>query len=784
MRLRTIALILALLVVGLGTVVVEVTAQAAGTVGGVAKDALGRPLSGVQLRLEATDGRVVARTTADAQGRFTFTGVAPGTYAVVGERSGFDTATSVVTVPAAGGAVAADLTLASKEALDVKVAAKRLEEARLSIQPRIGASTYEITSETIQNQPAAENNPLSQILLQAPGVSQDSFNQIRIRNEHANIQYRINGVALPEGVSVFGQSLSPRFASSIELITGALPAQYGLRTAGIFDIQTKTGSLDPGGYVGMYGGSFGWIQPSAEYRGSVGRFNYFVSGDYLQNNIGLSPATPNGPIHDKTQQGHGFGYFEYILDSTTRLSAIAGTFVGHFQIPNRPGQDASFVVNGIDEFDSLKLNQTQREQNHYLVLSYLKAEKDLTFQLSTFARYSKLEFRPDPLGDVLFNGIASRADRSNVAAGIQAEGSYVLTPSHTVRAGVIISGERTSVQTNSLVLPAEGGEQTGDTPFSIFDSQGKNAFTYSLYGQDAWRIVPSLTLNAGLRFDYYDGFESEWQLSPRVNLVWTATPTTTVHAGYARYFTPPPLANISTATISKFAGTTAESEVTANSPVKSERAHYFDVGVTQQILPGWKVGVDAYYKIAKNLLDDGQFGAPIIQTPFNYDKAYNWGVELSTSFVRGPFSAYGNLALAQQKAKKIISAQALFSQEDLDFISKNYIHTDHDQFLTASAGVAYLLWEKTRFSLSMLAASGLRRTVNSPNDDTVPSYQQVNLGITHRFKVAALGELEARFDVINLLDKNYFIRDGTGVGVFSPQFGPPRGFFGGLKKLF
>jgi len=208
------------------------------------------------------------------------------------------------------------------------------------------------------------------------------------------------------------------------------------------------------------------------------------------------------------------------------------------------------------------------------------------------------------------------------------------------------------------------------------------------------------------------------------------------------------------------------------------------VGVTQVILPGWKVGLDAYYKRASNLLDDGQFGAPIIQTPFNYDKAYNWGVELSTSFVKGPFSAYGNLALAQQKAKNIVSAQALFSQEDLDFIRTHYIHTDHDQFLTASAGVAYTLWEKTRFSVSMLAASGLRRTVNTPNDEHVPAYQQVNLGITHRFKLAALGEFEARFDVINLLDRNYVIRDGTGVGVFSPQFGPPRGFFGGLKKLF
>jgi len=46
-----------------------------------------------------------------------------------------------------------------------------------------------------------------------------------------------------------------------------------------------------------------------------------------------------------------------------------------------------------------------------------------------------------------------------------------------------------------------------------------------------------------------------------------------------------------------------------------------------------------------------------------------------------------------------------------------------------------------------------------------------------------LGGFEARFDVINLLNNNHELRDGTGLGVFAKQFGPPRGFFGGLKKV-
>jgi hypothetical protein len=66
-----------------------------------------------------------------------------------------------------------------------------------------------------------------------------------LRGEHANLQYRLNGAELPEGLSVFGQALISRFANSISLITGALPAQYGFQTAGVVDIQTKTGITNP-----------------------------------------------------------------------------------------------------------------------------------------------------------------------------------------------------------------------------------------------------------------------------------------------------------------------------------------------------------------------------------------------------------------------------------------------------------------------------------------------------------------------------------------------------------
>ncbi len=140
------------------------------------------------------------------------------------------------------------------------------------------------------------------------------------------------------GPAFFGENLSTRFVESMQLITGALPAEYGLRTAGIVDIQTKSGLFAPGGSIGMYGGSYSTLNPSAEYGGSIDGYNYFVSSDYLQSDHGINGVTAKyNQIHDGTEQGHGFAYLEKIIDANNKISAMFGEFNAHFQIPNNPG---------------------------------------------------------------------------------------------------------------------------------------------------------------------------------------------------------------------------------------------------------------------------------------------------------------------------------------------------------------------------------------------------------------------------------------------------------------
>src|SRR6202023_3544733 len=134
----------------------------------------------------------------------------------------------------------------------------------------------------------------------------------------------------------------------------------------------------------------------------------------------------------------------------------------------------------------------------------------------------------------------------------------------------------------------------------------------------------------------------ETQLSPRVNLVMKATDSTTVHAGYSRYFVPPPFQLVTPTAIALFNNTTNAPAVQLDNVVRAERSHYFDVGVNQIIVPGLTVGLDGYYKLATNLIDEGQFGAPIILTAFNYAKGRVGGGEFTLSYDQVPWTSYRN----------------------------------------------------------------------------------------------------------------------------------------------
>jgi outer membrane receptor protein involved in Fe transport len=507
--------------------------------------------------------------------------------------------------------------------------------------------------------------------------------------------------------------------------------------------------------------------------------SWYFTGNYLQNNIGIeSPTGSPSPIHDGSVQGKGFGYVSWLLDPDTRLSLFSGSSYGFFHIPDNPNQTPNFTAFGQSNFNSATLNEKQRETSDYTALSLQQARGDLDYQVTAFGRYSSVFFKPDILGDLIFNGDATRVYRNVATYGFQDDNSYKLNDTHTLRQGFIVSTEYGTSKTSSQVFPVDAnGNQLSDVPTTIGDDHAKWGYLAGIYLQDEWKLTDKLTLNYGARFDYYTAYVTDQQLSPRVNAVYKLTDRTTLHAGYAREFTPPPFELIAPNTINKFLNTTLAPTVTQDDNVKVQKDNYFDVGATHRLTDDLQVGIDGYYKDVQDLIDEGQFGPALIFTPFNYKTGTIYGVELTSNYKRGNFSAYGNFAYSVAMGRDIESAQFNFSPDELAYIATHDVHLDHDQTYTGSLGVSYKIAD-TLLSTDTLVGSGLRR--GFANTQSQAAYATTNIGIVQDLKYG----LSARFDLLNLLDQKYEIRDGTGIGVGAPQFGIRRAFFAGLTEKF
>jgi TonB dependent receptor len=738
-------------------------------------------------------------------------------------------------------------------AAQLNAKADAFDQARSNLFTTIGTASTALSHETINALPGGDNTPVERILLQFPGVSQDSAASalLHVRNDHANLQFRINGVMLPDGPTGFGSILDASWIGSLGLVVGALPAEYGLRTVGLIDITTRTDIFNNSGQIGVYGGSQSTITPSIQYGGTFGStcptipapppgtkalpsadcfpgVQYFFTGRYLHTDWGLEPPTSAYfPIHDISQQEKGFAYMSTFVDPYTRLSLIAGTFTAAYQIPNNPGQPVGFAGNppitsafGVTTFNSALLNENQYEDTQYAVLALQRSINGFDGQLSYFTRYDRLHFAPDPVGDLLINGIASDIVRQSLTNGIQADGSYQVNPAHTIRTGFFFSGETIFDGNSSLVEPAPGGVAV-DAPFTIVDDVSKVGYLAGVYAQDEWKVTDQFIINGGLRFDQQWLFTNANQLSPRISFTYLPFEFTKFHFGYARYFTPPVLVEAAPANIALFNGTTGASTSPGTNAVLPERSHYFDAGVDQNIPFGCSkptakdctdldLGMDVFYKLASDLIDNGLFGQALVLSAFNYAQGVVEGIEFTAKFHSGPFQAYANLAVGQERATNVVSNEFLFDNVTpvpalggltlRQYVDSHWIYTDHTQLVTGSAGFWYQFcgrpayanetfwtdtpsWCGTRLTGDMIYGSGLRNDI--ANLGTVAPYTQFNVGVAREFLLPDDPKpMTVRFDIVNLFDTIYQIRSGTGIGVFAPQFGPRRGYFLGVSKKF
>ena len=696
----------------------------------------------------------------------------------------------VATVATAATETTASPTTPSPELgrIEIKATRQRLDEARSSLSPETGSTIYRFDKADIAKLPLGDATPLNQLLLRAPGMVGDSNSQLHVRGDHGNLQYRINGVVIPESISGFGQALDTRFADQVNVLSGALPAQYGYRTAGVVDIRTKGADLANGGSVDVVLGSRGHREASVNVGGTSGNFQYFGTGSYLQNQIGIENPTPSShALHDDTRQTKGFAYLSYLLGANSRVSLMLASANGRFQIPNVLGRSPSFTLAGTPPPDSRLIDSNQRERNTFQVLTFQSSlDGGVDYQVSLFNRNSSVHYRPDPIGDLIYTGVAAFVVRENAASGLQFDLSRRLNAQHTLRAGLFLQHERGSQSNVSTLFTADSaGNQTSTVPLTITDSGQLSSRLFGLYLQDEWKPTAALTVNYGLRYDRVDtaaAIPTEAQFSPRLGLVYQLGHDTRVHAGYARYFSPPPSEKIDATSVQKFAGTTNAAPTDANSPVVSERSHYIDLGISHQLTPRITLGADAYYRRVQHMQDEGQFGSAQIYSAFNYAQGKVYGLELSGSYKDERLSAYANLSINSTNAKGIESGQFTFDADVLDYVSSHWVHPDHSQAVSASVGVSYRFGARTVVGGDLLYGSGLRS--GFANTEHLPAFVQVNASVLQGFDLNGAGKFNVRLSAINLLDRSYQLHDSSSIGVGAPQFAPRRTFYVALSKPF
>ncbi len=644
------------------------------------------------------------------------------------------------------------------------------DQQRDNIFAPVGAASTTWSREAIEGLPQGSNTPFEKALLQFPGVSQDSAAEgnYHFRNEHleSSLSFRINGILLPDTIGAFGQFLDPSFVGSLSLITGALPAQYGYRTVGVVDI--KTAAFDNSGEIGVYGGSRQTQNYSIQYGGKTGSTEYFFAGRFLENILGIQNPTPLlNAVHDHTSQDRSFAYVSTIIDPTTRLSFIGGTSTNRFQIPNVPGLSPSFTAFGNTYFPSALVDETQVEKYKFGVLALQKSVNDVNLQLAYFTRTSSIQFTPDLIGDLMFNGVATNVYRSSVANGIQGDGALRLNEAHTLRAGMFARMEKTTVSGVNALLPIDSvtGNQLSDIPFQAIDTSVLLGWLGGVYLADEWKLTDRLTLSSGMRFDQMWQYINANQLSPRIALTYNPFDNTTFHAGFARNFSPPAQVIAAPANTALFsscppplpAGCTtvqAPSAPPPYYPMQPERSNTYDIGVVQKVLPGLELGADLYLKMTRNQINQGQFGAALVLNGFNYERGINTGVELKAIYTDGDLRAYANLAWATQRGNNVVTNQYLLDADEFAYTRNNWVYADHSQVWTGSGGISYF-WYGTRFSADLIYGSGLRS--GFANTDHLPSYAQVNTGMSHEFDIPGWKPVTLRFDVVNVL--RYQLRD-------------------------
>ena len=742
--------------------------DAAKTIRGSVQNQDLRRVGQVVVEVKDQEGTVVTTGVTNDAGEFTASVPVAGTYSVSAVQDTYRSEYVVLQIGTEAPRPVA-LTLAKTREIALEVVSPLAP-----IHYKASSETYAVSRKDIESLPKGNNNDLHDVLLTIPSAVYGSLKQVHIRQDHANMQLRIDGVPIPETVSsTFSDVISPRAWERADIVLGGMEANVGNKTAALIDVTTKSGTNPAFGSLQLFGGSNQTVNPSLEYGGTIGeKFRFYILNSHVATNRGIEPPTLGHSVfHGQSERNQTFIRGDYQRDNTNAFSWVFLNSVAKYQIPTRPGLELDpsgqalpllqAARPGYGAAPSQAIDENQKEKNQY---AHMVWRHDVTsnqfFSLAGYFRHTRATFKTDAFNVLAYSpditgAQAADQDRMAYSGGLRLDYTYVHSKEHLIKSG--FQFDRTQA-VNKTRITAFDDALTG-----VVNVNADNrliGYREEFWVQDQWTPNERWTFNLGVRGDIVQYQRDEGQISPRLGATYKADQANVFHAFYGRMFTPPNLEAISFAKLN-VAGTTAQPDNTTNNQPRAERAHYFEVG-SYHALSSWATfELTGYYKLARYLSDAGQFGTTPLLNYFAFDRGWSRGIDGSLKFqVRENLTARANLAWGQCKGYGLQSGHFLLDQKEInDINSKGGVFCDHTQMVTSSAMVSYRMQERTTLSGQMLFGSGLRTAADDQaktNSTHSQSYTVFNTSITHVIPLPWDGQkFLLGFDVVNLFDQKY-----------------------------
>ncbi len=785
-----------------------------GTLTGTVYDPTEVAVSNASVKVMTTDGKLVKETTSSLTGEYQIFPLTFGDYQIVVEAPGFASFQEQVHV-AAGGSTQEDVHMVAKGAPQEMVL--EVKAKRHLVQNSSSQSSTTVSKEQIAAMPQGDQISLPKLLEStSPGVVEGPFNQIFIRGNHANIQYQIDGIQLPDSSSgTFAEAFSPRNIDHYELITGGIPAEFGERMAAVMNIVTKTGPETPSGSVDMNYGSYNTISPQALFGGSnpSGNMHYYFSANYHQTDRGIDTPQPQSTanensggteaIHDFSNGNSEFGKVDWLLGNDDKLSLIIFQSYNKYEIPNFDSSfnphDPYFTSNYSDQYGNSGFqyrlpdtNDIQYNRDAYAQLVWKHTFSEKSFlQIAPYWKYSGVRVDNDPANDLApgnpsntaYFNTGNQANSFTLNQHVNNEGvkaDYSLRPDNNnlVKAGFQVQASQ-SHDDYSVASWSPDGTIPTQQDYSYFSGNNDDkGYQESVYVQDDYQISKAWSLNVGVRmtgvqFNFGDEKASFDQLQPRIGLNYLVTETTKLHAFYGRLFQPAPLENLREAFDQAPGGTTANFY-----DIKPETDNYFEVGVDQQIAQSHVTTVNVYYKRATNMLDDTQLLNTSIATPYNYADGYAYGIEYSLhGKIDANWSDFINYSYEIAKGENISGGSFAFNQSTTPPLN-TYLYLDHVQVHTANGGFSYAK-DQYYGTVQGLFGSGLR--TGDQNQFSLPSHFSCDLSGGYNFTGESFwSKWKVSGDILNITNNVFPITIANGYN--GSHYAAGREFFIRLSK--